>query len=399
MSAVRRALPLWLVLMAAYALTLAADSAPGLRFSAPEAHRLLVAESIVSDGDVDLRDEYATRAWRDWYHGPLRPAAAATDGRLVEPVGLGFALLLAPAYAIAGPTGVQLVLAAIAALAFCLAAALGRALVPDPWPTRAALVTGLSPPALAGATAISPELTGAAVLAGACVLALRVRQAPETAPAFWTAALVAVLPWLAAKLLAPAAVVAAATTRWLRRRRRGLTGFIALEVALTSAVLYVTVNDRLFGGLTPHDVARGGATGASGLGGHLARWPRLARAFLDPHHGLLVWAPFLLLALLALWLLWRSRHDRLAIAVADQVDVEVAAAFLATVAASIVLVAVFAAPGLDGSGRGWWHARQLVPALPPLAALSAWGWRFAPRVGTALAALTVAMGVAVVVAG
>src|SRR5204862_25229 len=76
-----------------------------------------------------------------------------------------------------------------------------------------------------------------------------------------------------------------------------------------------------------------------------------------------------------------------------------AAAFLATVALSIVLVAVFAAPGLDGSGRGWWHARQLVPALPPLAALSAWGWRFAPRVGTALAALTVAMGVAVVLAG
>jgi hypothetical protein len=387
---VRRTLPLWLVLFAAYAATLAVDAAPGRSLSGPEAHRLLVTESIVSDGDVDLRNQYAQRAWRDWYDGTLQPAAEPTDGRLVEPVGLGFALLTAPAYAPAGPTGVRLLLAAIAAVAFCLAAALGRALVPEPWPSRAALVTGLSPPALAGATAVSPELAGAAVLAGAALLALRVREQPRTALASWTAALVAALPWLSAKLLAPAAVVAVATSRWLRRRRRGLTGFVALEVALTSAVVYVTVNDRLFGGLTPHDVARGGATGVWGLADHLARWPRLARVWLDPDHGLLVWAPFVLLAFVALGLLWRSRRDRLAVAVADQVDVEVAAALLALIAAAVVLVAVFAAPSLDGSGRDWWHARQLVPALPPLAALAAWGWRFAPRVGTLLAVATVA---------
>jgi hypothetical protein len=393
MSALRRGLPLWLALFAAYAATLAVDASPGRSLSGPEAHRLLVMESIVSDGDVDLRDEYADRAWRSWYDGRLTPAAEPTDGRLVEPVGLGFALLGAPAYAVAGPTGVRLELAALAALAFCLAAALGRALVPEPWPTRAAVVAGLSPPVLAGATAVSPELAGTAALAGAALLALRVREQPRTALAFWTAALVAVLPWLAAKLLAPAAVVAVATARWLRRRRRGLTGFVALEVALTSAVLYVTVNDRLFGGLTPHDVARGGATGASGLGDHLARWPRLWRVWLDPDRGLLVWAPFFALALVALWLLWRSRRERLAVALSAQVDVEIAAAFLALVAGAVVLVAVFAAPALDGAGRDWWHARQLLPALPPLAALAAWGWRFAPRAGALLALATLAESV------
>jgi hypothetical protein len=392
----RSALPLWLVLFVVYALTALVDAAPGQRFSAAEAHRLLVAESIVSDGDADLTNQYTGRAYGKFYDKPLRPAAEPTEGRLVEPVGLGFALLITPAYAVAGATGVQLFLAALGAVAFCLAAALGRALVPDPWPVRAALATGLSAPAIAGATAVSPEMAGAAALAGAALLALRVRDEPRTATAFWTAALVAALPWIAAKLIAPAVVVAAAATRWLRRRRRGLTGFVALEVALTSAVLYVTVNDRLFGGLTPHDVARDGATGASDLGDYLARWPRLGRVWLDPGHGLLVWAPVLLLAGVALWLLWRSRHDRLAVAVPGQVDVEVAAGFLALIAAAVVLAAVVLAPALGGGGRDWWHARQLVPALPPLAALAAWGWRFTPRVGALLALATVAESVVLV---
>jgi hypothetical protein len=397
-AAVRRGLPLWLVLVAVYAATLAVPGGPGgEKLSAPEVHRLLAAESLVSDGDVDLRDEYAQRVWRDWgYDGPLRPAAAPTDGRLVEPVGVGFTLLIAPAYALAGPDGVRVFLLLVAALGFCLAAALARALVPEPWATRAALVAGLSPPALGAATAVAPAAAGAACLAGAALLALRVRVEPRRAWAFWAAALVAALPWLATELLAPAAVVAVALARWLRRRQRGLAGFIALEVALTSAVVYVTVSDRLFGGLTPHDVARRGATGASGLADHLERAPRLVTAWADPRQGLLVWSPFLLLAFVALWRLWRSRRERLAVAVFDQVDVEVTAAFLALIVAAVALTAAFAAPSLDGGGRPWGHARHMVPALPALAALSAWGWRFAPRVGGALAAVTLGASVALV---
>lgn len=396
MTAIRRALPLFLVLAAAYALTAVLA---GGGTTAPEAHRLLGAASIVSDRNLDLRDEYARRAWRGFHAGPLRPAAAGlTDGRLVEPLGVGFELLIAPAYALAGTTGVRVLLGAIAALASCLAAALGRALVPDPWPARAALVTGLSPPALGAATAIAPEMAGAACLAAAALLALRVRQRPRLRWTFWGAACVAALPWLATKLVLPAAVAAVALSRWLRRRQRGLAGFVALEVVLTSAVVYMTVSDRLFGGLTPHDVARGGATGASGVGAHLARAPRLVTSLAGPAEGLLRWAPFLALAGVALWLLWRSRRDRLAVVVADQVDVEAGAVFLALVAVGVWLTASFLAPDLGHGARDWSHARQLVPALPVLAALSAWGLRFAPRAGALLAAVTLAQSVVLVVA-
>jgi hypothetical protein len=268
--------------------------------------------------------------------------------------------------------------------------------VPEPWATRAALVVGVSPAALGAATAVAPAMAGAAFLAGAALLALKVRDAPRRSTAFWGALLVAALPWLATELVAPAAVVAVAMARWLRRRQRGLAGFIALEVALTSAVVYVTVSDRLYGGLTPHDVAWHGATGASGVAEHLERVPRLATALVGIDDGLLVWSPLVVLSLVALWRLWRSRRERLSAAVFDQVDVEVAAAFFALIALAVLLTAVFAAPSLDGGGRPWAHARHLVPALGPLAALSAWGWRFAPRAGAALAAVSVAASVALV---
>ncbi len=106
--------------------------------------------------------------------------------------------------------------------------------------------------------------------------------------------------------------------------------------------------------------------------------------WLDPARGVVEWSPFCALAFVALWRLWRSRRERLAVAVFDQVDVEVTAAFLALIVAAVALTAAFAAPSLDGGARVWTHARHMVPALPALAALSAWGWRFVPRTGAAL---------------
>ena len=110
--------------------------------------------------------------------------------------------------------------------------------------------------------------------------------------------LVAALPWLGAKFAAPAIVIALATARWLRRRQRGLAGLVALEVVIFSLVLYVTVDDRLYGGPFPAALLSDpGATGASGVGAHLARAPRLLGLWIDRDVGLLRWAPFAALCL------------------------------------------------------------------------------------------------------
>ena len=153
-------------------------------------------------------------------------------------------------------------------------------------------------------------------------------------------------------------------------------------------VVYVSVNDVLFGGVTPYAAARpgAGATGADGLLEHLERIPRLATVWVDPEEGLLRWAPVLALAFVGAYLLWRSRHERLARVVAEHVDAEVAAALLLLVVAAATAVAAFGAPRLDGP---WPPARHLVVALPVAGALAAWGLRRAPRAGALLGLVTV----------
>jgi len=393
-AALRRALLLWLVFFAAYAATAGLPASPGRDLSEPEAQTLLVTESVVSDGDLDLRDDYGARSWRSFYRGDLAPRAGPRDGRLLDPIGIAFPLLIAPAYALGGPIAVELFLAAIAAVGFVLAAALARRLVPEPWATGAALVAGLSPPALIASTTIAPDAVAGTVIAGAALLALRVRERPRLLLAFWCAMLVAALPWLGAKFGAPAIVIALATARWLRRRQRGLAGLVALEVVIFSLVLYITVDDRLYGGPFPAALLSDpGATGASGVGEHLARAPRLLGLWIDRDVGLLRWAPFAALAFVAIWLLLRSRRERLAIALSDQVDVEVTAAFYVAICGATVAFATFLAPTIAGSA---FPGHELTCILPPGAALAAWALRRVPRAGRVLAALTLVASVWVV---
>ena len=386
----RRATLLWLALFAVYAAGAGLHASPGEDLSEPEAHYLLLTRSIVDDGNLDLSDEYGAAAWRPFYGKPLVPLTGPREHGQLEPIAAGFPLLCAPAYALGGRIAVELWLAALAALGFVAAAAIARRLVPEPWATRGVLVVGLSPPAVIAATTISPDAVGASALAGAAALALAARERPLARLTAWSGALLATLPWLAVKLLAPGAVVAAALFRWPRRRQRGLAGLVGLEIALFSLVLFVSINDRLYGGLTPYAVLPEGVspTRAHGLAHHLERWPRLVWLWVGPPQGLLLWAPLCALAFAAVWLLARSRREHLARVLGDQVDVEVTAGFLVTIAAAAILVATFLAPTIAGP---WFAGHELVMILPIVAALSAWGLRHYPRIGAVLCAVTLAL--------
>jgi hypothetical protein len=379
----RPALWVFLLLFAVYAAGAGLPSVPGSDLRPSEAHVLLTTQSVVEDGSVELSDDYVDRSWSTFYDGELEPTALRVNGRLIEPQGLAFPVLLAPAYAVGGKLGVQLFLALIAALGFTLAAALGRRLVPDPWATGAALAVGLSPPAVLAATTIAPAATCATLLAGAALMALRVRDAPQGGPAIAGALLLAPVIWLSPAAALPAAVVAVALFRWLRRRRRAWTGFAALEIVLISVVVFVTVNGRLFGGPTPYaaSVADDAPTGAGDLGDYAARLPRLLTLWLGPETGILLTAPFLVLAFVSVWMLWRSRRERLSRAFPGEVDVEVAAGFLGAIGAAAVLTAIVLQPSLGSRFAG----EALVVALPCAAALSSWALRRHDRLGLALA--------------
>ena len=382
-----RVVAVWAVLFAAYAATLGVDAVGPRDFAADEPRHLLAAESIVSDRDVDLADEFASRAYAGFHPQTLRPQGRVVLGRRLEPQGFGFALLIAPAYALGGAQGVEHFLAAVAALGFALAALLARRIVPEPWASGAALLVGLSPPALAHSTSVYPDLMAGAILTGAALAAIRVREHADLGSAVAGATLLALLPWLGPKYLLPAAPVAIALVRWTAQRGRRTAALAAAEIMVASLVVYVTLNDRLYGGFTPSAVAASGApaTGASSPGDYLERIPRLAALWIDRDVGLLRWAPVLGLSGFAAWLLWRSRREHVARVAAERADAELAAGLALLVCAGVVAVAAFAAPSLAGE---WFPARHLAAGLPMAAALAAWGLRHAPRTGAVLGALT-----------
>jgi hypothetical protein len=393
-----RLVALFGVLLAAYAATLALPGRGVHDRSAREARYLMVATSLDEDGDLAVADQYRERAYRDFHRGVLRPPAEPHAGRLLEPVDLGLGLLAAPLLSIGGVAAVSLLCAAAMALAMTLGAVLARRIVPDPWASGAALAVGLSPPALGAAAAIGPEPLGAALLAGATICALRVRDAHPSPPlrlALACAVQLALLPWLSAELSVAGLVVAVALVRWMMRAGRGLQAIVATEAIVFSAIVYVSVTERLFGGLVPKVVEAGTVTGADGAADHLARVTRLVTLWADPGIGLLAWAPVLALGFLALWLLWRSRRERLALAVPGQRDAEVTATLCALVCGAQLLVAAFFAQQEDGA---WFPGLHLVAVLPLACGLCAWGLRQAPRIGLALAALTGAIAVWLVVA-
>jgi hypothetical protein len=321
----------------------------------------------------------------------LRIASALVDhGELVRaPIGAGFGLLIAPAEAVGGARAVELFLAAVAALGFVLGALLGRRIVPEPYASSGAALAGLSPPAVAHATAIYPELTAGTLLAGAALCAVRARDDPRPAPVLGGAAMLAALPWLGVLYVVPAVPVAAALYLWCRSGRRPLLGLIAAELVGASLVVFATVNERLYGGPTPWSASPPGrtATGADSAADYVERIPRLAGLWLERDYGLLRWAPVLALAWFAAWLLWRSRREHLVRLVPARATAEAAAGLALAVCAAQLVVAAFLVPAASAD---WFPARHLAAALPVAAALVAWGLRHAPRTGTVLGAISLA---------
>ena len=98
---------------------------------------------------MDVTDEYAAREYTELGVDRLRRRGKLTEGRLNEPYCLGFPLLILPAYVLAGPTGVELFLAGLGALALALAYRLALRAAPDPWALGATAAVGLSAPLLA----------------------------------------------------------------------------------------------------------------------------------------------------------------------------------------------------------------------------------------------------------
>ena len=129
-----------------------------------EPHYLVAADSLVRDGDFDLRNNYVPSVYLDWYPSAnLTPQVKErADGAQFLVHTYGLSLLIAPAYWLAGARGVAYFMALLGALLAGQVYLLCLQVTQD-WraSTLGALVVALAPPLVWYVYLLYPELAGA----------------------------------------------------------------------------------------------------------------------------------------------------------------------------------------------------------------------------------------------
>ena len=272
-----------------------------------EPHYLMVAESLLRDGDLALDGDYAPSRYAAFHDGPLAPHYRVR-GRQREILSLhaaGLSVLILPAWALAGYAGVTVFMALVGALLVRELHALvleldGR----EHLATATAVAAALSPPLLQYAGLVFTEVPAALLL----LFALRRgRQAClGSGGAFAVGLAAAALPWLNVRY-APLALLAVGHALWRQQRLRSTVALLVPGIVSTAGI--AVFHQLLYGFWDPRRVYGSRpefawSTLAEGLPGLL----------IDQEFGLLVYSPVLALALPGLILLLR-RDRRLGLTV------------------------------------------------------------------------------------
>ena len=343
-----------------------------------EPHYLVITQSLLSDGDIQIENNHRRGDYRAYFQGTLRPdfLRRGQNRQIYSIHAPGLSALAAPAFAVGGYPGVVIFLALVSALGGLLVWLTGFHLTGSrgaAWFGWAAVT--LTVPFFFHAFAIYPDATGAAlVMTG--VLALAAFEAtPEIpfSPARWAlhGLALAVLPWLHTRYALAAGLLGACLALRLLGGRawRSLAAFLAVPVA--SALAWFSFFFIVYGRWSPA-TPYGGYT-QSKLSNIPAALPAL---LLDQQFGVLPNAPVYVCGLIGLAMLFRLRR-RLAVEL------------------SLLLLGYLAAVSAYHMWWGGWSApaRFAVPVLLMLGVPAAVFWKERALAGRAAAsaALTLSL--------
>lgn len=344
---------------------LSARATYGARTTADEPHYLLTAESLMSDGDLDISNQLAGRAFLPYHEIPIDPQTTPLDasGREVSPHDPLLPVLLALPHGMAGWIGAKAALALVTAVTAGMSVWVAvRLLDVAPLSAAVAVTAAFAGLPLSGyGSQIYPEMPAALALLVAVAVLLRPPGPARREPwVVWSAlAAVIALPWLSVKY-APVAATAglALLRRSTRTTGRPGPGSI-LAVAAVAAVVYLGAHRLMYGGWTAYasgdHFIQSGELGVIGFEVDLVgRSRRLVGLLVDRGFGIGTWNPTWFLAVSALAAAARSVRLRPLVAV--------------------VMVGWLNATFVALTMHGWWlPGRQLVVVLP-LAALALAVW-------------------------
>jgi hypothetical protein len=269
-----------------------------------EPHYLIIAQSLLADGDLQIENNHQQRDYRQFWSGDLRPdyLKRGLNGEIYSIHAPGLPLILLPAYAAAGYLGTVMVLCLMAALTALAIFDLSEALAGR----RAALITWaavcLTVPFVPHSWLLYPEIPGALVVAWAALWLWRGVEKPTIAWV-WRGVALAVLPWLHTKLVILLAMLGVGLLWRVRTRPRALVALLAPIVL--SVAGWLCFFQIIYGSINP-EVPYAGYTAIYVLAKNIPRG--LLGLMVDQKFGLIVYSPIYLFAIAGCWMVLR-RHD------------------------------------------------------------------------------------------
>jgi hypothetical protein len=166
-----------------------------------EPHYLVIAQSLLKDGDLRIANNHANRDYAEYWGGHLAPHVVqpGQDGEIYSIHAPGVAVLVAPLFALFGLLGAQLTVLGVAGLAGALVWLAGwyaAGQTSGAWFAWAAVMGSVT--MLVQSVTIFPDGPGAAIVAAALVVWLRLGRGGLVATPMLVAVsgLLAVLPFL-----------------------------------------------------------------------------------------------------------------------------------------------------------------------------------------------------------
>src|SRR5258706_414089 len=219
-----------------------------------EPHYLVISQSLLKDGDLQIENNHARRDYAEYFSGELRPdfLRRGTNGMIYSIHAPGLSAVIAPAYALQGYRGVIVFLSIVAALggaimwtaAYGLTESAGAA-----WFAWAAWA--LTVPFFFQAFSVFPDGFGATVVLFAA-LPLLPEKGAGVRPLFLSGVALALLPWLHTRF----AIIAVALGGCILLRLMASTDgrsrlFAFLGVPIVSAIAWFAYFRVIYGTFNP----------------------------------------------------------------------------------------------------------------------------------------------------